>query len=499
MPEAGFDDVLREGRGGTAGLIEEGVGPPVDIAGFEDGAHGVHAALAFGDRHGDGGGDGPGGFSDVVGVNEEGAAAKLFGGAGEFAEDEHPVFVDLGSAEFFGDQVHAVAKGGDKSDAGEAVEGAEFDRVDPVVEVVDGLPAGGGEAPVDAADGAVEFAFEGDVFGDVFATGDDELEEDQAFEEVWVVFQSFLEGVEAMKEALAVVEAIDAEEHLIGADFVLELFDARPYWVGGGAAGEFLVIHADGKGAGGDDAAERLDLAVSRTGGVDLAEVEAFDGPAEVAKIAFGLEAEEIEVEEIQKELVAPGEFGEVFDAGEGDVQEEGDAAGMTAVSKETGDLKEVVVVDPEKAVGFGAGLNLPGEGQIHAAIGIVVGGEKVGAVGKAMKEGPDDGVGKALIEVPDVVLAQADRSELVAGVGADAGQTGGPSVGGLVGDAGPAHPAAAAASEDRMKRLNQPAGAGLNEPAALFGVFHNDGQSIGDDSQWRRPSHVSSLVLPCV
>jgi hypothetical protein len=137
-------------------------------------------------------------------------------GARELGQHQDAGIGYLAGDELLGDQVHAVSQRRDESDVGIAVDPAEALLVQRAVEVADGRPAGRRETPVDAADQLVDLPLELLVLRNLRPAGNRELQQDDLLAVLGVDLEQALEGAHALRDALGVVEAVDAQHHALG-------------------------------------------------------------------------------------------------------------------------------------------------------------------------------------------------------------------------------------------------------------------------------------------
>ena len=159
---------------------------------------------------------------------------------------------------------------------------------------------------------------------------------------------SSCDGLEAEVDALRVVEAVDAEQHVLGvAELLAQLLHRQLDLVGGGLLGDRLEVDRDGERLHDRGVPPRADhTAVAGEGEVvDLA--EATHPVQDVAGVGLGLDADHVGAEEAGEQLGPPRQAGEQLERGEGDVEVEADAGVGALLPDHLRDELQLVVVHP--------------------------------------------------------------------------------------------------------------------------------------------------------
>jgi len=119
-------------------------------------AEGGHALPAFLEREGEGLLNHAGCLLLVERVHQKGFA-HLGGGAGQFAQHQHPIALIAGHI-LFRDQIHAVPQGGDPSHVGQRIQGDQLRAGNATAEINHRRPVRRAELAVDFADQLVHRA-----------------------------------------------------------------------------------------------------------------------------------------------------------------------------------------------------------------------------------------------------------------------------------------------------------------------------------------------------
>ena len=410
------------------------------------------------------------GAVDVVGVHDQRLAHRV-GGPGEAREDQHGRVPHLAGHELLGHEVHAVAQRCHEGHRRVAVEAAELLVGNGAVEVADRGPVGGGEAAVDAPDQLVDLAFELAVLDHLCAAGHGHLEQHHLFPVLRVELEQPLEGADALGDALGVVEAVGAQHDLLA----LHLGLGRRRL---GERLEAVELDPDGKAP---DPRGAVAVLHHHLAPVDPGPQGALGAVEEVLRVAPHVEADEIAGEQGLEDLARPGEQAEDVVGREGDVEEEGEVGAGAFVSHRDGCEHELIVVQPHEPV-LGLREGRLGEAPVDAPVVLPLATVEVGAGRERVHQRPERAVREAVVVALDLGLAQGNGvdpvGEPVRGDRLSLAQV----------DAGPADPRAAALTQHRIERGDEPArgraplqpfrGAREGERQAVAG--HHDGPLAG-------------------
>ncbi|MEG8035963.1 hypothetical protein QP157_11730 [Sphingomonas sp. LR61] len=224
---------------------------------------------------------------------------------------------------------------GDEHDVGGQVERHHLLARVAVVQVRDRLVADDPEVAVDAADAQLDLVAERGVGVHALAARARDLDEGGVLDLDAAVLDELAEGLDAVSDALGVVEAVDPEQHRLRvaealadlAGTLLHLGTARDVLEG-------LGVDRD-REVPGLDVADRDPLAAARCIRVVDRDVDRLalrrvaldvtDRAEEVARVVVALEADDVGAEQAVQDLRAPGQLGVDADRRERDVVEEAD------------------------------------------------------------------------------------------------------------------------------------------------------------------------------
>src|SRR6266436_324253 len=284
---------------GNAGqLAQEQAGPAVDVVLSHRLAHPGHPGALLLGRHLDRAADRVGHAVEVVGVDEQ-RVAELRGSARELAQDERaPVLADRD--ELLGDEVHAVVERRDQAQVGMAVVRPDLAVVVVALDIVHGPPLPGAEARVDVADRGVHFRVDLLVARDARAARRRKLDDDEPLPVLGTALEEAPDGADALRQALGVVEALDANAQELARDP-----EPAQESLAGDArrVGHEFWRHADRK---------RLDQgrALPARDGELLPLDPRLEGPLgrleEVVAVVLGVEAHQVGPEHAEQELLLP-------------------------------------------------------------------------------------------------------------------------------------------------------------------------------------------------
>ena len=133
------------------------------------------------------------------------------GCAREAAQDQHAVKIVARSHEFLRHQIHAVVQRRHQAEIGGAVIRQNLLVAVLAVQEHDGLPVAGLEAAVDAFGFLEHFLHQILIAPDVRAAGRADLHERELAPVGGILFEKALDGAEALRNALGVIDAIDAD------------------------------------------------------------------------------------------------------------------------------------------------------------------------------------------------------------------------------------------------------------------------------------------------
>src|SRR5690606_15209800 len=319
------------------------------------------------------------------------------------------------------------------------------------------------------------------VVRDFLAAGYDVLDQMDLAAQFRIAAQGMAEGIQAIEQALGVIEPVDAEDQLpirkVGAQFPRPLLDR----FGGGSVGEPMEIDADREGADADVAGHVNGAAITqavahpqpyhRTGAVDGGIEQGPDAVEEIASVALGLEADRVELQQAAEDIEAPGQLEENLQRRERRVQEEAGLDVQAQLAHVRRQRHQVVIVDPDEVAGLGDVGHGLREALVDLAVAAPVAGLEIAVGEEIVEQRPDDFVGEAEVEALHVVFGEHDGLEGAAVVAADLFECGLHLIGVGVGGARPADPDPTAALQYRNQCTDQAAAGGTGFPAAVFAL----------------------------
>src|SRR5688572_25276402 len=95
-----------------------------------------------------------------------------------------------------------------------AIEGAQGLPRNAAIKILDGNPSRGGVLSIDRADQRLDAELQLSVLGYIRAAGDGNLDQRDPVSQLRMTFQQSTEGVEALHNALRVIQSIDAKNDL---------------------------------------------------------------------------------------------------------------------------------------------------------------------------------------------------------------------------------------------------------------------------------------------
>ena len=154
----------------------------------------------------------------LVGIDDE-RVVELFRRAGELRQHEHAGIVRILRGEILlGDEIHAVAQRRHHGDVGRAIETRQNRARIGTVDVADRRPGRVAESAVDLADESRHLGFDLAVLLDVGTALRRDLQQRHLPAPLGIVLEQPLERLHAIRNALRIVESIDAEHETAAAE-----------------------------------------------------------------------------------------------------------------------------------------------------------------------------------------------------------------------------------------------------------------------------------------
>ena len=309
----------------------EDVGRPQEhVVTRDDATKGAHAHATLLGRHVDSLRDRPRESVDIVRIDHQ-CIAQFLRGPGHFAQHEHAVAIVARGDELLRDEVHPVVERADDAEVREAVERDQPANLQRRLAIADRTVVRSGAVPhVDVLDLLVDLPFDLRVAPELRARRHPDLDEREPAAQLRSRRQQAIDGLEALRNPLRVVEAIDADAddrdpRIVEPQRATEprrLLRERRIRSDGGNA---IEIHADG---GRDDvraAPLHPDLPA-----VDVRRHLVPDAHQEVPPVAFELERQQVVGEQACHYLAAPRAHAKAIGVRPRDVPEErGARAGL--------------------------------------------------------------------------------------------------------------------------------------------------------------------------
>ena len=281
------------------------------------------------------------------------------------------------------------------------------------------------EAAVDPADDAVRRRAQLLVLGHVGARRHGDLQQADLADHLGVLLEQRLDREQLLRDALDVVEPVDAEQHLHPVELRLQLGDPRAHLWALDAALEALRVDADREGV--DAHRVALDAAALRIGERpvprDVPRAQR-DVPAEqvgarvqeVARVLVDVEAEEVGAEQPLQELAPHRQHPEDLRRRPRRVQEPADAQPRLTLAQQAGQQHQVVVVHPHHVLGARNrrdGVGKLGVGQaVRLPLLLLEAGGALLALGRArdvVEERPEHVVAEAVVVAARERLVEED------------------------------------------------------------------------------------------
>ena len=413
---------------------------------------------------------------DVVRVDEH-RLLELLGGAGELREHESTRAVLPGRDVLLGHEVHPVPQGRDEHDVRGEVQGHHLLERVAVVQVADGGVGNGVELAVDPPHHALHEFAQLPVGVHALARRARDLDEHRVLHGDLPVLEQLAVGLDAVPDALGVVQAVHSQEHGVRvaqllADLPRPGLDLR-------VRREFL----DGFHVDRDGVRARVDgplgaLAVRRVlgePGAALGELHPqvlAHAALEVLGVPGALEADQVRTRETFQHGLAPRQLGVDLGGRERDVVEEPDGHVRAQPTQHARHQLQLVVLDPHGRT-LGGRLRGPArEALVDATVGVPPRAVELGRRDDVMVQRPQRGVREALVVALDLELGQAHRHEME-DVVVERLQR-------LVRGAVPPHPRAAALGHHGCQGAHQPAGGAAPRAVAVLVHVPVHGKTVG-------------------
>jgi len=265
------------------------------------------------------------------------------------------------------------------------------------VDVVDRHPVELAEAPVDGAGEAFQLLTDAEIGLDALARGRGDLCQHDLPPVLRVGLQELPEGLELLRQALGVVEAVNPDDPAHPATLYEGNVAAGP--------GEIGQVDADRKAGNGQKAVEHPDASIRR----DAAQHAVRHVVDEVRHVGLGLQADKVIGGQAAREQLVLGNGDERPPRREGDMQIEPDAVDDAELPQLDRQWDQVVVVHPNYVVRPQHRLQECRQAPVHADVLLEVPGFELSQVQPVVKHRPKHRVGIA--EVVSFVLGRRERN----------------------------------------------------------------------------------------
>ncbi len=362
--------------------------------------------------------DGLGEALDVVRVQHQGLL-QLAGGPRELRQQQDAAVVAGGGDELRGHQVHAVVQGADNAKVGQRGEGDEGVEVLVALEQDHRAPVGRGQAGVQGLAAPLDVGHHILVVLQVRPRGHADLDVAEAAPPAGVEVEEALQGLQALGDALGVVEAVHAQAQLEALQAVLppQALAGLGHLVALGLAVDGLKIDGDGIGPHAGAVGAALDLL---TVPVQVALQLLADGVHEVVRVVAQVEAQDVVAQEAVQQFLLVRADAEDLGAGPGDVPKKYAGQVRAALLQQAAHQRQVIVLQEDhRALGTFGGDGL-GELGVHPPVAVPIPQMEFGADITDVREGPEGFVREALVVAAFFLARQGHAAQ---GVGGAAGR----------------------------------------------------------------------------
>jgi hypothetical protein len=349
--------------------------------------------------------------------------------------------------------------------------GDELLAVEGTIAVVDRYPLLTPVLAVDAADFAIDLALHGPILLDLVPARDDDLDQDDATDQLGMGREEALEEGHPFLDALRVVQSIGAEQDPAAGVSPPQLLGARHDARQPGDALETVDVDPDRDRlrAG---FTSRVPEGRGAARGIDLRVDERARAGDEVVPVQPDVEGDGIGGQQAAEDLLAPWQRAEDLRWRERDVQEEVDPAAKAELPQQAGDQHQVVVVDPDAGAFAGDREHDFGESSVDARVGPKVLGCEHGLPGKVVEQRPQGAIGEAVVVERYFPFAQGHAAQVDSGRGPEVDRADAPLLdrrrGGKRGSV-PPDPGSFTSDQDRLEGIDQTAHVPLGRAALRF------------------------------
>ncbi len=268
--------------------------------------------------------------------------------------------------EFLGNQIHTIAQRCHETDTRASEEPGERLAREAAIDVADRRPVELGEFAIDAAGSFLNLAPQGAVLRDLGPRMRRDLQIVELTTVLGPIRQKRIDRVEAMRDAFAVIEPIDAENERPPAQAFVEAPRLVRIRCSPRQLDKALRVDADRKGGGTRTSPESCEHALAK---IDAA-TKLFDAAHEGTDAFLGLEAHQIVIAQRLDQCFASGKRHQNFGRREGRAEKKADAAGDPELAQFLAEREEMVVMHPDEVVRRDQRRQHLGEAAIDVEIG---------------------------------------------------------------------------------------------------------------------------------
>ncbi|CAG9222614.1 hypothetical protein BVI434_410017 [Burkholderia vietnamiensis] len=389
--------------------VEKARAPPVHIGLAHDRHQRVVALAALVERHRECALNRLRGALRVVRIDEQ-RGLQLLGCAGEARQHEHAgIGLVLRGKKLLRDQVHPVTQRRNERDTACAIEAGQALARDGPMNVAHRHPLELAVVAVDCTAQAVHLAPQVVVGAEILAARRGDLDQRRAVAILRILFEQLTERMHALRQALRVIETVDADQQLAARIFIahpLEHVDAVAILR---QRRELVDVDADRKRAGRQRPAERTQATVGQARGAGLG----LDVVLEVQQIGFGLKADEVVREQRAHQPFVLRNRGHDRRRRHRNMQEEADRIRAAHRAQFGGERNQLIVVNPDGVVRPQQRAELAREQLVHASVAVGEAAVELREIEPVVEHRPEHVVRVAEVVRVVILRIEIDRREL--------------------------------------------------------------------------------------
>ncbi len=328
---------------------EEPLGPAIDIVCQQVGEHPRMPLLALVKRHFERRSNRLRHSLDFVRVDDQGAV-ELRRGAGKAGKHEDAgIFGILSGDILLGDKVHAVAQRCHQADMRRSEKPRQRGARIGAVDIADRRPRRLAVPPVDLTDDRTHRAIDGGIFRHLGSAFRGDLKEGHLAQPLRLGVEKVAEGLDAIGDALRVIETIDPENETAVPETVAHPCHQPRVHCNPGGPRIIRSIDGDRKSANMHIAAAELEGFAGRSGDA----VPCLEIAAQIVGVGLGLQPDEIVVGKRADRFCVLRQDHQDVRRRARDMEEEADRIIVPQRAQLLGERQQVIVVDPDHVVGL--------------------------------------------------------------------------------------------------------------------------------------------------